>query len=190
MKRKCLFCKNKFSPRKRDLKKGWGKFCCLSCHGKWRIGCKNPNWKGGEVKILCSTCGEVKKVKQSKAKCGKNMFCTKSCASLWNVKHSKSINTSIELKLEKYLQMLGIKYESQKLIPEGRTVADFYIPEQRLVLYADGLYWHNKPGAKEKDKKQNSMLRLNGFKILRLKENEIKNDQNKCLQKIQKFLVN
>lgn len=102
------------------------------------------------------------------------------------MKHSKTKNTSIELKVEQMLKELGINYESQKCIPEGRTIADFYIPEQRLVIYADGLYWHSKPERIIRDKKQNVLLKQNGFNILRLGENEIKNSPELVVDKINK----
>lgn len=82
--------------------------------------------------------------------------------------------TSIELAVKETLDKLGVKYIEQESIPEGRTIADFYIPAQRLVIYADGIYWHSKPKAKDKDTNQNFLLGMNGYKVLRLPENEIR----------------
>ena len=86
------------------------------------------------------------------------------------------------------LKKLGIKFESQKIIPEGKTIADFYIPEQRLVLYADGKYWHSLPEVKNRDGNQDFLLAFNGYKVLRLGGDEINFKPIKCLNKIKKYL--
>jgi len=194
IKKLCKVCGNEITFFPSNIKNGSGKFCSYKCKGIWqskyRGGENNPHWKGGEVKKLCLICRKEFSVCQAKVKIGVGRFCSLHCFGMWIKKHMPNKNTSIELKVEEYLKQLGIKYESQKIIPEGRTVADFYIPEQHLVLYADGLYWHNKPGAKEKDTTQNFLLRKNGFNVLRLKEKEINENKEGCLEKIQKSLVN
>ncbi len=98
-------------------------------------------------------------------------------------------STSIELKVEEMLKTLGIKYETQKVILEGKTVADFYIPSQRLVIYADGEFFHNskwaeKMGKKDKDIEQNFLLGINGYNVLRLGEHEINKNTKRCINKI------
>jgi very-short-patch-repair endonuclease len=78
--------------------------------------------------------------------------------------------------------VLNVQFEEQKVIPEGRTIADFYIPEQRLVIYADGDYWHSLPNVKKRDETQNFLLEFHGYKVLRLWEKAIKNNEfKKCI---------
>lgn len=45
--RKCLFCKAEFTIKPNKLKRGWGKFCSVSCMAKSRTGEKNGRWNGG-----------------------------------------------------------------------------------------------------------------------------------------------
>ena len=49
--RKCLNCDDDFEARADKVKKGNGKFCCLSCaisyNNRKKTGKMNPNWKGG-----------------------------------------------------------------------------------------------------------------------------------------------
>jgi len=142
---------------------------------------KHWNWKGGLVTITCMLCGKTREEKPSRLKRGHGKFCSVRCNSLWNKAHNIPFkNTSIELAVEDKLKELGIKYEAQKVIPEGRTIADFYIPEQQLVIYADGWFWHEsewaeKKGIIKKDDLQNLALKNSGYKVLRLPEQEIKN---------------
>ena len=75
--------------------------------------------------------------------------------------------TCLEKDLYKFLDSQGIEYVSQKRIK--RTLADAYIPKYNLVLFADGIYWHDMEENKEKDKRHNEMLKDLGYNVLRLR---------------------
>lgn len=100
--------------------------------------------------------------------------------------------TSIELKIEKELGKRNIYYKKQfPLI--NRTIADFYLPRYRVVIYCDGSFWHKskwaeKQGVIEKDKKQNRILTVNGYKVFRFPEVKINNSVEKCVNKIVKYI--
>jgi very-short-patch-repair endonuclease len=92
-------------------------------------------------------------------------------------------NTSIERKIEKELQRRGIYYEKQ--VPLCKvTIADFYLPQSRTVVYCDGEYWHSKEGRKDKDINQDVILTFNGFNVYRFTEREINKSAKRCLNKI------
>ena len=112
-------------------------------------------------------------------------------------------DTKIEKILQKRLREKGIKFEKHKSIL-GQP--DIFI-EQNICIFADGDYWHGNPmmfspndeitssgGRKkvweiwEKDEKINQKLIQNGYKVLRLWEEEINNNPEKCLQKIIKII--
>lgn len=165
-------------------------FCSNKCSHDYKHGVNHSNWKGGISKAItpatCLVCGKSFKVRQWVKKAGFGKFCSHTCRTIYQLKHQRKKRTSIEVKVKEYLDRLGIAYEEQKVIPEGRTVADFYIPAQRIVLYADGVYWHNRPGIKDKDQNQDFLLGMNGYKVLRLGETEIKLKQELCLEKIRR----
>jgi very-short-patch-repair endonuclease len=189
----CVFCGKEFNVYQCRIKTGDGKFCSKKCFHHWKKenirGERHYNWQGGKIERKCVTCGKSFKIFPSQVRGKKGgYFCSISCRSLYFVKHTPNKNTSIELKVEEYLKKLGIIYEAQKIIPEGRTVSDFYIPEQRLVIYADGFYWHSLPKAKNRDCKHDFLLGMNGYKVLRLAENEINNNPKKCMIKISNLL--
>jgi len=92
-------------------------------------------------------------------------------------------DTSIERKIEKELQRRGIYYEKQ--VPLCKvTVADFYLPQTRTVVYCDGEYWHSKDGRKDKDINQDVILTFHGFNVYRFTEREINKSAKRCVNKI------
>lgn len=46
---------------------------------KGRVGKSNPNWKGGEVEIICKQCGKHKKVKPSEIMNSNGKYCSRGC---------------------------------------------------------------------------------------------------------------
>jgi very-short-patch-repair endonuclease len=92
-------------------------------------------------------------------------------------------DTKIELKIEAELIKRNINY--QKQVPLCKVaVVDFYLPEYRIVIQADGDYWHNLKKHKERDKKQDAVLTFNGFNVYRFWEHEINKSVEECINKI------
>lgn len=91
--------------------------------------------------------------------------------------------TSIELKVMSVLESLGIMFEFQKVF--DRAIVDFYIPNGKKIIEADGDYWHSIPEVKERDKRRDYFLKRKGYCILRLSETEINDNP---LPKIKDFL--
>lgn len=99
-------------------------------------------------------------------------------------------DTKIELKLQGFLDQLGIKYETHRNMVEldKSYQCDIFLPEQNVVIEADGDYFHgnletydnwNNLSQKQKVQKIKDYLRTNellyrGFTVLRLWEKEIK----------------
>lgn len=92
-------------------------------------------------------------------------------------------DTSIELKIEVELRKRGINY--QKQVPLCKiAIVDFYLPEYRIIIQADGDYWHNLPKRKEKDEKRDRVLTFNGFNVYRFWEHEINDSVKECINKV------
>lgn len=99
----------------------------------------------------------------------------------------KRKDTSIELKIQEELKRNNIYY--QKYIPLcDVTVVDFYLPDYKIAIYADGDYWHNLPVVKIRDEKQNKILKENGYQVLRFWEHEINESIAECISKVKNFI--
>jgi len=92
--------------------------------------------------------------------------------------------TSIELKLRKEMERKGIAFVEQKAL-EKICIADFYIPEQRIVIFADGTYWHSSKKVKCKDINQDIVLGFKGYKVHRFTEDEINKSPENCIKRLQ-----
>ena len=94
-----------------------------------------------------------------------------------------SKDTSIEIKIEDELKLRNINY--QKQVPLCKVaIVDFFLPEYKIIIQCDGDYWHNYPNGTEKDRKQDTILSSNGYKIYRFWEREINNSASLCVDKI------
>lgn len=93
--------------------------------------------------------------------------------------------SSIELPVKKILKELGVKFKQQAAIRDI-SIADFQIGDK--LIYCDGVYWHGLEKVRARDIRVNKELENFGYKILRLKENEIKKYNSLVKQKIKLFV--
>ncbi len=178
--RKCETCGIRFKVNPCYLKNGFSKFCSVKCYIKF--GKNNPNWRGGKIKKNCIVCGKNYYIFPAIEKLGKSKFCSTNCCATWTNKHNKTKDTSIELLIGKELRKRGIKYQKQVIVG-GISVVDFLLPH-KIIIQADGLYWHSKPKTKERDSRQDNNYRNKGYKVFRFGENDIKESVKKCVDKI------
>lgn len=149
---------------------------------KSKTGENANNWRGGKIEVKCDLCGTSKYFSKSRIKKNKNNFCSNRCRGIWAFKHSKKKGTSIETAIENELIGRKIPYLKQSPV-EGVALVDFLLSD-RVVLQADGDYWHNLPGRKNRDSNQDFILEFNGYKVFRFTETEIKKSAEKCIDKV------
>ena len=187
IKKVCSHCSKEFVLYSSALMWNHGKYCSVKCRNlhdsESYKGKNNPNWKGGKIEVNCLVCNKKILKKKSVLKIGSGKFCSYSCNNMWKNSHSKKENTSIEIAIENELIKRHIPYMKQVPIPIAHTVVDFLLPN-KIIVYADGDYWHNLPKAKDKDTNQDFILKFNGYKVYRFWEYEINNSPSKCIDKI------
>ena len=93
-------------------------------------------------------------------------------------------DTSIEVKMQNILKENNIEFEKHKAIV-GQP--DIFI-KPNICIFCDGDYWHNRPGAQERDEYVNKTLKENGYQILRFWEHEINNNIFSCFCQLQKMI--
>lgn len=101
--------------------------------------------------------------------------------------------TSIESKILEELKNHGMNFLEQCPL-ENMTVADFYLPQHRIVIYCDGNFWHRgkwayENGVVEKDQKQKITLENLGYKVFRFNEEKINESPTGCLNEIENYIL-
>ena len=76
---------------------------------------------------------------------------------------------------------LGVRFKAQH--PIDIFIADFYCHKFKLIIELNGDY-HNQEEQKQKDEVRTEVLRLNGLKIIRFKNEEVEQDINQVLTTI------
>lgn len=95
------------------------------------------------------------------------------------------------------LEGLGLTFQQE--VPLGHYTVDFWLPDQLLVIQADGDYWHANPAgypmptAAQKDRRRldascDSFLHNLGYRVLRFWERDLKSNPENCLRVLQEAL--
>jgi len=78
----------------------------------------------------------------------------------------------------KHKPIINIKHKYQ---------CDIFI-EPNIIIECDGDYWHNYPNLREIDKTRNKELQEKNYVIIRFWEKDIREDINKCLDKLMRAI--
>jgi len=169
---KCAQCNDLLS--RRDAK------VCKKCHGNQVTGETNPNYKGGRPHCndcrteiwygykRCKSCGAKHRLSTPE---GRN-------------KQWKAIKKALKLKPNRpeieLSKILNILYPNEyKFVGDGQIIIDGFNPDfincngQKKIIEHYGDYWHNKPGAKEKDLRRINTYTKHGYKTLIIWEHEL-----------------
>ncbi len=174
MKRNCLICGKEFSTYPSRIKKGRGKFCSKPCFYKGRYkpnrkGKNNPFYGKKHSKKWKEYLSEQSKGKQNPHFGKPHTKETKKKMREFQIKYMTSEkvkykDTSIERAMEQELIKNKIPYAKQVPIEEIALV-DFSL-QNKIIVQCDGDYWHNRPGIKNRDAKQDILLGQCGISYL------------------------
>ena len=90
-------------------------------------------------------------------------------------------------KVKAYLEKHKIKTVFQYPIRcKYGYIIDFTIPEQKIIIECDGEHWHKKGNTH--DRNRDGYLKNLGWKVLRFRGNEIKNNIDDCIERIKNAL--
>lgn len=163
-----------------------GRFCSQKCANVWKRsinGKEHPLYKG-PAHLVCEWCGNGYETKPAHA--DRSRFCSRQCHGAWTAHHQSDKRTKIELIVEGWLRKMGIAYQAQK--PMGTFVCDFVIARSKLAIECDGVYWHSLPLVKGRDKRKDAWLGKNGYRVLRLREDDIYKRPKWCQEQISQHL--
>ncbi len=105
--------------------------------------------------------------------------------------------TAPEKQVKALLGQLGVSYVEQA--PIGYYTVDFLIPSLRLVVQADGDYWHAHPDKypvptqrqhkqRRLDASCDSFLHNQGYRVLRLWESDLADSSDVCLARLDQII--
>ena len=115
-------------------------------------------------------------------------------------KHKEYGTSKLEEKFARdFLDTLGVKYMYQFKAESIGRYFDFFIPESRLIIEIDGIYWHSKdveyddmnPTQKHNkrvDEQKNHWCKINCYPILRIWEDDINKHPEKVMQVLKEQL--
>lgn len=180
----CLSCKNSGSNNP-----FYGKFhstdyknklsSIQKAKGSYRY--KNVGGNPKKIEKLCKSCNSQYFVVVSN---GKSKYCSYKCALVDNFGIGNGRMTAPEIICENYLKEHNITYKYGFEL--CGKIFDFYIPEINTLIEIDGVYWHGKNKTftelnevqlknKKNDEIKNKIAVDNGYKLVRIWEDEIKN---------------
>lgn len=116
------------------------------------------------------------------------------------IKTNRNHTSKLEKTFANILDLLDIKYQQFFYAKEIKAFYDFYIPEHNLIIEVDGDFWHCNPDKFpnpeyttqkrniQRDKIKTQWAIINGYKILRFWENDIKNNIKYIKQTLSKII--
>jgi very-short-patch-repair endonuclease len=177
--RSCKLCNCEFQCRITSERK----YCSFKCSLK-DIHSKNRIDRVEKIEYSCLVCS--KKFKRSVNYKQNPKYCSYRCNGIDSCRNTASDKgrTDIENLVHDLLVLMNLPFEEQINI-NNISVVDFKVGN--LLIFADGDYWHNLPGRREKDFEQSKKLEDIGYSVLRFTGSLIKSDINQVHNEIKKI---
>ena len=177
--KQCIVCRRFLPKNPHQI------YCSKKCAdiGKTKVKGKEHHLYN-QKEIKCDNCGKTIYACPASIKMYKHHFCSRRCLGVYTMSHQTN-PSSIEKKLANYLIENKISFICQFKYKLG--IADFFI-KPNLIIECDGIYWHNLPEVKARDKRQTLYLEKEGYTVLHLWEEEINNNIDSCFKKIEALI--
>lgn len=161
------------------------RFCSKQCvceHRK-KMHLSTPP-KNIKVEQHCKYCGVSFWIYPSRIKDGRGAYCCRPHAHAGNLlRFANGERTDIEIAMAVAMRERGVIYQEQVMMFD-KFLVDFLIPLSMLIVQCDGLYWHDRPAAKARDKGQDAYFKQCGYRVLRFTDKQIYSDVDKCINAV------
>lgn len=192
--RSCRVCGKSFLIKLYLVKQGFGIYCSRKCQHKTypkrlEINCRNcgkvlliPPSKSKLVRYcskkchddamrdyverICRNCQQKFQLPRWELNKGKGSFCSRDCFIQFKGE------TTIEKKMRLALEAAKIEFKQEVKI--GVYRADFLLKKSKTIIECDGDYWHQIPGAIERDKRKDNYLSQRHYHVVRIPEKNIR----------------
>jgi very-short-patch-repair endonuclease len=122
-----------------------------------------------DIKHVCPICGSVFYLTDTKRH-NKIRCCCRKCSISYIAKRAATSTSTLERNMMSVLNEMDISFRTQYMV--DLFPVDFYIEDYNLIIQVDGVYWHSKPSAQERDARCNEAIKQQGYKLLRFREDE------------------
>jgi len=185
----CERCGKEFSVRPSVAKVQ--RYCSQACSGKHLgdlfAGSQSPVWRE-RIKITCAYCGKEFEVVPSRSKGTK--YCCQQHRILGLFKHlAAGGRTDIERAMSTALRQNRIAFDEQ-VVMFDKFMVDFKLSEYPIIIQCDGVYWHDRPGVRTRDKGQDAYLVKAGYVVLRFTDNQVLHQMPSCIKAIKRAINN
>ncbi len=114
------------------------------------------------TQVPCATCGVLVWREPNQLRTRPTTYCSRECVRLGRV-------SSIERTVAEELERRQLLYDAQMKV--GQWWPDFIVGQ--TIIEVDGDYWHNLPGASERDRRKDQFYQENGFDVIRIWGHEV-----------------
>jgi very-short-patch-repair endonuclease len=119
--------------------------------------------KSAQIEVKCDFCGKEFSVRLGRKDTVR--FCSRRCKV-----HFKG-ESGLERVVRESLERLGVSYQQEYRVGRRYSV-DFFLPEMRVALEADGDYWHAQRKEHD-DRRDRWLMKFRGIKTIRIKASEV-----------------
>lgn len=146
-----------------------------------KTGPASPKFKP-KISIICDYCGCMFNTYPCRAKDGRRKYCCKQHRHLGNLKRLASVQrTDIEIAMASALDNASIPYQEQAVM-FGKFMVDFLLSTSHIIVQCDGIYWHDRPGTRARDRGQDAYLAKCGYLVLRFTDKDITSNLTGCIE--------
>jgi len=103
---------------------------------------------------------------------------------------NKASNTNIEIFIKKFLERYNIPYKQTDWEILDRQELDFYLPDYKLAIECNGIYWHSELAGKKYNYHLNKTKECEskGIKLIHILETEINQTPNLVVSRLKSIL--
>jgi len=154
----------------------------------WRSEMVKERFKDSDKREMrkCEWCGKEFQIYTSKTTNNRGRFCSRACKGAWICANAQNRVSELEKFFAKCLESMGLKFETQYSV--NHYSLDVAFPEKKIAVEIDGDYWHSLPNIKKKDKRKDFHLKSLGWKVMRIKENEINANPEEAAKRVASFV--
>lgn len=200
----CKTCGTVFEVEHAKDTKGLGNYCSVECRG---LGMRN------RVRCICENCGIGFERPASTVADVASVFCSRRCMGQARAKDPVEIERVRQMqrdhlasraptRCERALYVLmdsvfGAGHWASQYLVADRWTVDACVPSMRLVVQADGDYWHGYDPAHrthptvakniQNDRRQDKYLAKAGWRVLRLWEHELLREPEACQARLREL---